>query len=146
LNQRRGESLAAFCFVLTWIGDISAECFDSRRRVNSTIGWLAPERNAMLIAIAIMLGITGFAGLLLFVQALFRRNKRAIPSEKFAERKHQHIFRGMTSFWTSAAGLLFLLTGYFGPVEILVGVAGCQALFYALSLVKPQELFGGGGK
>ena len=100
----------------------------------------------MLIAIAIMLGLVGFTGLLLFVSALCRRNKGSAPLDKFAETKRREMFRGITSFWTSAAGLLFLLTRYFGPVEILIAVAGTQALFYALSLVKPQELFGGRGQ
>ena len=100
----------------------------------------------MVIAIAILLGFVGLTGLLLAIEAFFRRNKASIDPKKFAGMKRMHFVRGISSFWFCAAGMLFLLTGYFGPIIVLVSVSGLLALSYALSRVNLHEFFDQLGK
>ena len=100
----------------------------------------------MVIAVAIMLGLVGLTGLLLGVEAFFRRNKAGIDPKKFAETKRMHIVRGLSSFWVCAAAMVFLLAGYFGPIEILFSTSVMLAVFYWLSRVNLRELLDNLGK
>jgi hypothetical protein len=108
--------------------------------------FLIEDWNAMLIGFAIIVGFVALTGLLLGVEAFFRRNTKEFPQAKFTETKRKHIVRGIWSFSVSSACLLLLVTGYASPILVIITLSMLLSLGYALSLVNLHDLLDGRGK
>jgi len=99
----------------------------------------------MVIAVAIMLGFIGIAGLGLAISAFFWRGKELDPQQHLESRR-VYLLRGMSSFFIGGFAMLLLLTGNATPFEIITAIPVLLLVFYTAARVRFQDLFRQFGK
>ena len=94
----------------------------------------------MFTFVAVILILSAVGGFAELVFTFFRRVPVAQRTPQYLERKRIRIVRGLWTFWICIAGFVFLVSGFVGPVGVLILVPVLLTVGYSLALIDPTML------